>query len=247
VQRDINAAWAAIATATVDNEARSTAWANWCNYTRECQIDPWLRHHRKPSKQTYFFAFAARVQTGIFGNANQVGHQTVEKALRNVAQTLLLAGYDDSWRTYGAKELDFPFRHLLKSYKGQDRAPKPQLAIPVATIEQAAAYHQAPNTALTRATVDLIMTAFFFLLRVGKYTMPKRGVHTRTVQFRVQDVTFRQPDGTVIPTTTFPLCDLLVAASVTLWLNNQKNGQRGATIHHTSEEEFLYPVQYFGT
>jgi hypothetical protein len=88
----------------------------------------------------------------------------VEKALRHVAQTLLLAGYDDPRRTYGSKELNLPFRHLLKSYETQDPAPQPQLSIPVATIERAAAYHQAPNTALARATADLVTTAFFFLL-----------------------------------------------------------------------------------
>jgi hypothetical protein len=57
-----------------------------------------------------------------------------------------------------------PFRHLLKGYKIKDPAPQPQLAIPVATIERAAAYHQAPNSALTRATAHLTAIAFFFLL-----------------------------------------------------------------------------------
>jgi hypothetical protein len=42
----------------------------------------------KQSQQTYFLAFAARVRSGIFGNAIQVGHQSVEKAIRHVAQTL---------------------------------------------------------------------------------------------------------------------------------------------------------------
>jgi hypothetical protein len=226
----------------VDDQARATAWQNWTAYARECQIDPWLRYQSKPSKQTYFLAFAARVRSGIFGHAVQVGHQTVEKALRHVAQTLLLAGYDDPRRTYGSKELDLPFRHLLRSYKSQDPAPQPQLAIPVATIERAGAYHTAPNTALTRATADLVTTAFFFLLRVGEYTMPKRNVRTRTVQFRVQDVTFRQADGVVIPNTA-PLHILAHADSVTLWLDNQKNGQRGATIHHTACGTWFCPVQ----
>jgi hypothetical protein len=57
-----------------------------------------------------------------------------------------------------------PFRHLLKGYKIKDPAPQPQLAIPVATIERAVAYHQAPNSALTRATAHLTAIAFFFLL-----------------------------------------------------------------------------------
>jgi hypothetical protein len=138
---------------------------------------------------------------------------------KHVAQTLLLAGYDDPRRTYGATELDLPFRHLLRSYKTQDPAPRPQLAIPVATVERTGAYHSAPNTALTRATADLVTTAFFFLLRVGEYTMPRKNVRTCTVQFRVHDVTFRQADGLVIPNTA-PLHILAHAESVTLWLDN---------------------------
>jgi hypothetical protein len=62
--------------------------------------------------------------------------------------------------------------------------------------------------------------------------MPNRNVRMRTIlQFRVQDVTFRRADGTIIPRSS-PLAELHQAASPTLWLNNQKNGQRGATIYH---------------
>jgi hypothetical protein len=87
-----------------------------------------------------------------------------------------------------------------------------------------------------------VATAFFFLLRVGEYTMPKPNIRTRTVQFRVQDVTFRQADGTVLLNSA-PLDQLLEAVSVTLWLDNQKNGQRGATIHHTSCPTWFCPVK----
>jgi hypothetical protein len=126
-------------------QARSTAWIHWTHYACKCRIDPWMQYHSKQSQQTYCIAFAARVRTGIFGNASQVGHQSVEKVLRHVAQTLLLAGYDDPRRTYRSKELDLPFRHLFKSYKNQDPAPQPQLAIPVLTIKRAAAYHPRPT------------------------------------------------------------------------------------------------------
>jgi hypothetical protein len=103
VQRDCNAAWATIESATVDGEARRIAWTNWSRYAQQCRIDPWMRYLDKVLQQTYLLAFAARVRTGLYGRAVQVGSQSVEKALRHVAQTLLLAGYDDPRRTYGAK------------------------------------------------------------------------------------------------------------------------------------------------
>eukprot|EP00978_Attheya_sp_CCMP212_P011518 scaffold28430_cov58-Attheya_sp.AAC.2 len=71
---------------------------------------------------------------------------SVDTQLRLVAQTLVLAGYDNPRRTYGAKELDLPFRHMLKSMKDRDPAPKPMLALPVETIEAAAAVAFDPRT-----------------------------------------------------------------------------------------------------
>ncbi len=71
--------------------------------------------------------------------------------------------------------------------------------------------------------------------------MPKRNVQTRTVRFGVQDVTFRK-DGIVLPNDT-PLHPLQQADSVTLYLDNQKNGQRGATLHHTACPTWFCPVK----
>ena len=55
---------------------------------------------------------------------------------------------------------------------------------------------------------------------------------TRTVQFRLKDVTFWKQEGGAFPSPShWPFGSGSI--SVALWLDNQKNGQRGATIHHT--------------
>jgi hypothetical protein len=72
--------------------------------------------------------------------------------------------------------------------------------------------------------------------------MTSKKVPTRTVQFQVQDVKFQTAAGFAIPNTA-PVAQLLQAESVTLWLDNQKNGQRGATIHHTACGSWFCPVQ----
>jgi hypothetical protein len=104
-------------------------------------------------------------------------------------------------------------------------------------VERASAYHIAPNAARVPATADLISAAFFFLLRVGKYTMPSKKVRTHTVQFQVPDVKFQTTTGFVISSTA-PVARLLQAESVTLWAR-----QRGATIHHTACGSWFCPVQ----
>jgi hypothetical protein len=74
-----------------------------------------------------------------------------------------------------------------------------------------------------QAINDLINIAFYFLLRVGEYTYTSKKAKTRTIQFRVQDITFwgiNKP----IPNTA-PLNELLKADAVTLKISNQKRAQ----------------------
>ena len=71
--------------------------------------------------------------------------------------------------------------------------------------------------------------------------MPARNRRTRTVQFRGQDVIFRR-NQQVIPHSA-SLEQLSSADTVTLWLDNQKNGQRGATLHHTAASGTFCPVK----
>lgn len=99
-------------------------------------------------------------------------------------------------------------------------------------------YGSSPNP-LTAATADLVEVAFFYLLRVGEYTNPRRVKvngkwqrATRTRQFRVQDVGFFK-NGEVF-LRSYPLKVLLTADSATLKISNQKNGKMGQTIHQGS-------------
>ena len=93
----------------------------------------------------------------------------------------------------------------------------------------------------TAAVADLATIAFFFLLRVGEYTMPASNRRTRTVQFRVQDVKFYK-NGLILPNNS-PLQVLYQADGVALCIDNQKNGTRGETIHqHALQGSIICPV-----
>ena len=75
-----------------------------------------------------------------------------------------------------------------------------------------------------------MVLAFFFLLRVGEYTASREV--RRTVPLRRADVRL-WAQGAVIPHTA-PLDTLLQADAITICLENQKNGHKGATLHHTA-------------
>jgi hypothetical protein len=192
-------------------------------------------------------AFAAKVRAGAFGQGRQVGCQSVATALRHVAQTFVLAGYPDPRSGLTGPELGLAFTRLFHSYKAEDPAPRPQLALPVSVFQDIMTHEGASLAPKDKALADLVVIAFFFLLRVGEYTPPAGNKRTRTTQIRRKDMQFwkTQPNGVLArlsPLST--LADLLQADSVTITLDNQKNGQRDATLHHDAiPTNPLCPVQ----
>lgn len=120
---------------------------------------------------------------------------------------------------------------MIHGYKREDPKSEPQLAVPVSLTEHLLNHHwtNSPNCPKQAATTDLINIAFYYLLRVGEYTRP-RSTKTNTIPFRVQDVTFRRANGTLIPNTS-SLATLLNAAEATIRMPNQKNGIKGQCIH----------------
>ena len=93
------------------------------------------------------------------------------------------------------------------------------------------------NTSKQQAIGDLSVIAFYYLLRVGECTFRTQKAtrkcqrrRTRTMQFRVSDVTFRC-NGRIIANNA-DLPTLLSADKATLCISNQKNGTKGQLIHH---------------
>ena len=107
------------------------------------------------------------------------------------------------------------------------------------------------STARDRAIGDLTLIAFYFLLRIGEYTMKQcRNDSKQTVNFRVVDVTFfkKDNDGQLrqLPRNASKE-EILDADSATLRLTNQKNGWKGVCInHHVNGDSYLCPVKAIG-
>jgi integrase len=71
--------------------------------------------------------------------------------------------------------------------------------------------------------------------------MPLTRTRTRTVQFRRKDIRFFK-NGAILPHST-PLPELLLADAARLYIDNQKNGQRGSTMYHTAHEGPFCPIK----
>ena len=113
------------------------------------------------------------------------------------------------------------------------------MAVPVAVPEEAWRLAYATEDKLQAAAGDLTIIAFYFLLRSGEYTKPRRIRRngkwvraTRTKQFQVGDIGFWK-NGHILPRHS-PLSTLITADAATMKISNQKNGRTGQTIHHES-------------
>jgi hypothetical protein len=132
---------------------------------------------------------------------------------------------------------------MIRGYRREDPKSEPQLAVPVCITEHILnkQWATAPHCPQQEAVADLINIAFYYLLRVGEYSRP-RSDNINTIPFRVQDVTFRNKNGNLIPNNS-PLATLLTATEATIRMPNQKNGVKGQCIHQECTGVLYSPVK----
>jgi hypothetical protein len=181
-----------------------------------------------------FLAFAVALQQGKFHDGMRVRGTEIKRALRECAQLMVTQGLDDP------RKSDTPDNQLARSItlyiaacKNDDPPAFPQQALPSSTIRWIATHMGSSQQPQTCLTAQLIVLAFFFLLRVGEYTQSKE--KRRTIPQRKKDIRLWR-SGTILPNDA-PLEVLLTADAVTICLENQKNGNKNAILHHTSSKD----------
>ena len=106
-------------------------------------------------------------------------------------------------------------------------------------------------TELEKAVGDHSLIAFYYLLRIGEYTVKGRRNETKqTVQFKMEDLTFFKRDSMgrlrKLPRNASD-AEIMAADSATLKLDNQKNGWKGVCVHQESNGELIFnPVRALG-
>jgi len=220
------------------SKTRERFWKDWTGYCKQCCTDPYLEQLTPCERSIIITAFAARVRTGAYGLGNQVRVQTVTDALAAISKTCQLVGKQSPvYETEGQYIL--PVQRIVEGFRRQDPPSIPQMAVPKEVPEAACKLAYLTNSSRLQAAGDLTVVAFYFLLRSGEYTKPRKVKRngkmvraTRTVQFRVQDVGFWK-NGRILPRHS-PLELLLTADAATMKISNQKNGRTGQTLHQES-------------
>jgi hypothetical protein len=196
--------------------------------------------------------FLARVRTGYYGQGKQVKNCTVSSALTAIGQTVVLACNDNPTKIKGSDKLLPRLQVMLDGYRKEDpptikklpvQADVPELLVTTA--------YNGMGTEMEKAVADLTLIAFYFLLRVGEYTVKgSRNSTKQTVQFKYEDITFfcKNARGQLrcLPRDA-PDHLIATADGATLKLDNQKNGWKGVCIfHETNGDNMHCPVRAIG-
>ncbi|KAL3822497.1 hypothetical protein ACHAXA_002515 [Cyclostephanos tholiformis] len=168
---DLSAAQATVLAGVSPGRATSnaTAWSKWIAFTGELGVNPFLEAFQ--DKVPFLQIFAGRVYSGeLADRENPVKSRSAEDYVRHIAQTFLNMGAQDP-RLDAAFHIDFRLQRTLRAWKQSDPAPLCVKPVPVPVIRHIAASATSALASPTyQAASDMIILAFFFLLRPGKYT-----------------------------------------------------------------------------
>ena len=229
--------------------SRQKYWNHWESYTGPLGVDPYLQDDQFPTRMRALSGFLARVRTGYYGQGKQVKNCTVSSALTAIGQMVVLACNDNPTKIKGSDKLLPRLQVMLVGYRKEDpptikklpvQADVPELLVTTA--------YNGMGTEMEKAVADLTLIAFYFLLRVGEYTVKgSRNSTKQTVQFKYEDITFfRKNARGQLRCLSRDAPDHLIATAdgATLKLDNQKNGWKGVCIfHETNGDNMHCPVR----
>jgi hypothetical protein len=215
-------------------------------------LDPWLQSVPYRELKQHVHLYMAMVREGHYGYGRQVRATTVSAALASVNKTILLAINMEPLKVEGTNNFIPIISQTLQGWAKEDPPTEKKLLVETDVVEHLVKCSMAPGAdSRTKRIADWILIAFYYLLRIGEYTLKGlRNELKQTVQFRMRDVTFFKEDevGALKQVSRrAPASVILAADASTLQLGNQKNGWKGVCVsHHSNGLEAFDPVRALG-
>jgi hypothetical protein len=136
-------------------------------------------------------------------------------------------------------QIDFRLKGQLAAYAKQDPPPNRVKPIPIQILHHVAHMATTHPTESNQAVADMIIVAFFFLLRPGEYTANR----SESTPFRISDIQLFV-GGQRLNLEDATDASIASATFATLMFTTQKNAVRGEVIGlGRSGNSFLCPVQ----
>jgi hypothetical protein len=183
-RNDLRLAQADVQAGVVPSRAHAAdaQWDIWVAFCDKLRMDPTLQIVEDPVPFLQVFAYRYRHGT-IAPSKQTIRSRTVEGALRSVGQTFASMGSQDPRLTIQNK-MDSRLQRQLTCYSKEDPPPDRVKPIPIAIIRHVLSAVLLSATLDNLAVADMIVLAFFFLLRPGVYT----ATASDTTPFRMCDV-----------------------------------------------------------
>jgi hypothetical protein len=203
-------------------------------------VDPYLQQTPYSKRVRRLTGFAARTRTGFYGHGQQVQSSTVTGAITVIGQTITLACNENPTKVLGSETFLPALQITINGYTKADPPTQKKLPVkadvPELLIEMGYGRH---------AVGDLSLIAFYYLLRIGEYTVKRQRDRSKratkqTIQFKLEDITFFKTDKNGIMRClprNAPHSLIMTAESATLKLDNQKNCWKGVCVHQEANGE----------
>jgi hypothetical protein len=191
-------------------------------------VDPYLQETPFTIRVRLLSGFAGRVRTGYYGRGKQIQACSVSSAVTAVGQAIALATNTNPTKIVGSDKLLPRIQQMLDGFRKADPPTTKQLPIEADVPEYLVDLGQVSDAReLDRAVGDLVMIAFYYLLRIGEYTTKStRNNSKQTEEFKLGDITFfkkdKQGNLRTLPRDS-PDEHIASADGATLKLDNQKN------------------------
>jgi len=147
---------------------------HWCQLL-PTSVDPYLHGLDQSEQLCFLHVFAQQTQEGTFGQGWQVQTGSIQAALDAISKAIKLDGLPNPLHKAGTTNYHATLMMQMKSYKWEDPAMIKQLTVPVDVPKYI--YHTTRKAVDCRIKTirEMILIAFYFLLRVREYTHHRQG------------------------------------------------------------------------
>jgi hypothetical protein len=223
---------------TQRSKAMDKHWDHWEEFCLAHHLDLHLSTWDDPVPMLQ--VFGERYRDGrLLPRNNPVKARTVEDGICALGQAFSLRGAPDP-RKDAHGNIDFRINRQIKAYKKHDAPPRRVKPVRITIISFIVAQaFGATRSDGEMAVADMIVIAFFFLLRPGEYT----GTISDDVAFRLQDVGL-YIQGRKLDLRAASDAELKISTSASYTFTTQKNGnQNEKVVQGLSGDPWCFPVK----
>lgn len=227
-------------------KTRKTHWRNWRLFVTPLGVDPELQGISFRDRSTLLGGFAALVRQGYFGRGKQIQAPSVSSAITAVGKAIALVHEINPTKCPHSNQFIPRLQEMFEGWRRDDPPTQKKLPIEVDIPEWLVRRGlEKGATELEKATGDNALIGYYYLLRVGEYTVKHTGATstTQTKQFKMKDVAFFGTNSSgrlyKLPKNARPF-EIMNATCATLKLDNQKNGWKGVCVNHEHNGDSIF-------